>query len=193
MPTAGRRESGGCYVLAGRSPTAVDCLMGDSVTAGGSEYRMAGRRIEHYGENAVSKTKIDELQSLVAKLRADREAHVDAITEIDVAFDKLGLTMPKAKRRGRKGKKTVAAGRFAEKKTTKRAKRRKFRVTANELVLATIRKAGPKGGTGAQISKAWKAAGRTGDAYNTLGGLVKEKKIKREKIKGAKGSVYRLS
>lgn len=139
----------------------------------------------------MSKTRIDELQSLVTKLQADRNGHLDAIAQIDAAFDALGITMPKAKKRGRGRKKAVAVKRFAKKKTAKRTKRRKFRVTASQLVLATIKKAGAKGATGDQINKAWKAAGRPGNAYNTLGSLVKAKKIKREKIKGSKGSVYR--
>jgi hypothetical protein len=66
-------------------------------------------------------------------------------------------------------------------------------MTATELVLATIKKAGAKGATGAQITKAWKAAKRPGDAYNTLGTLVKEKKIKRTKNEGWAGSVYRVA
>jgi hypothetical protein len=140
----------------------------------------------------VSKTRIDELQSLVTRLQADRDVHVEAIAQIDAAFDALGITMPKAKKRGRGKKKAVAVKRFAKKKTAKRAKRRKFRVTAHELVLATIKDAGAKGATGAQIGKAWKAAGRIGDAYTTLGALAKENKIKRKKIKGAQGSVYRI-
>ena len=141
----------------------------------------------------MSKTRIDELQSLVARLQADRNAHLDAVAHIDAAFDALGITIPKTKKRGRKGKKTVAVKRFAKKQTAKRAKRRKFKVTANDLVLATIKKAGAKGATGARIGKVWKSAGRTGDAYNTLGALAKEKKVKRVKIKGAKGSVYRIA
>ena len=43
----------------------------------------------------MSKTRIDELQSLVKKLQADRNAHLDAITQIDAAFDALGILMPK--------------------------------------------------------------------------------------------------
>ena len=141
----------------------------------------------------MSKTRIDELQSLVAKLQADRNTRVDAIAQIDAAFDALGITMPKTKKRGRGKKKAVAAKRVTKKKPTKKARRRKFKVTANELVLATIKKAGAKGATGAQIGKAWKAAGRTSNAYNTLGLLVQAKKIRRQKIKGAKGSVYRIA
>jgi len=133
----------------------------------------------------MSKTRIGELQSLVAKLQADRNAHLDAIAQIDVAFEAFGITMPKTKRG--KGKKKAGT----TNKTGKATKRKKFKTTANELVLATIKKAGAKGATGVQIGKAWKAAGRPGDAYNTLSSLVKEKKVKREKIKGSRGSVYR--
>ena len=69
-------------------------------------------------------------------------------------------------------------------------RRKKFKATANELVLATIEKAGTKGATGAQISKAWRSAGRPGDAYNTLNELAKAKKIKRNPLKGQRGSLY---
>ena len=148
----------------------------------------------------MSKTRLNELQALVVKLQADREAHVNAIAEIDATFKGLGMAAPKKKRRGRKPgrpkKKMVARKgkkRVAKKKVGERTKRRKFKTTANELVISTIRKAGAKGATGAQISKAWKVAKRPGDAYNTLGILVKEKKIKRQKMKGGKGSVYRLA
>ncbi len=146
----------------------------------------------------MSKTRVNELQSLVAKLQADREGHLDAIAQIDAAFDALGITMPKRKKRGRKPGKKKAVGktgkkRVAKKKAAKRAKRKKFKITATAFVLATIKKGGTKGATSAQVSKAWKAAGRSGDAYNTLGILFKEKKIKREKIKGGKGNVYRLA
>ena len=137
----------------------------------------------------MSKTRIGELQSLVARLQTDRNAHVDAITEIDAAFDALGIAVPKTKKRGRKSKKTVAVKPLA----TKKAKRKKYRLTANDFVLATIKKASAKGATGAQISKAWSVTGRPGDAYNALSTLAKEKKIKREKLKGAQGSVYRVA
>ncbi len=49
----------------------------------------------------MSKTRIDELQSIVGRLQVDRNAHVDAIAQIDAAFDALGITMPRTKKRGR--------------------------------------------------------------------------------------------
>jgi hypothetical protein len=134
----------------------------------------------------MSKTRIDELQSLVTKLQADRNGHMDAIAQIDAAFEAFGITASKATKRGRGKKKAVA-----KKKTAKTTKRKKFRMTASELILTTIQKSGAKGATGAQIGKAWKAAGRPGSVYKTLGSLVKNKKFKRVKIKGAKGSLYR--
>ena len=141
----------------------------------------------------MSKTGIIGLQSLVAKLQAERAAHVDAIAEIDTAFAALGMKAPKRRDRkpGRPKRKMVA--RRGKKKAAKRAKRRKFKTTANKLIITTIKRAGAKGATGAQINKAWKVAKRPGNAYTTLGLLVKGKKIKRRKVKGKKGSVYRVA
>jgi hypothetical protein len=120
-------------------------------------------------------------------LNAERQGHLDAIAEIDAAFESLGLTPAKPKKRkGRRGRPKGSG----KKKTAKKTKRRKFKTTANELVLATVKKAGKKGATGAEITKAWKAAKRPGDAYNTLGELTKSKKIKRQKVKGERGSRY---
>ena len=135
----------------------------------------------------MAKKLINELQSLVVKLQAERQAHVDAVAAIDATFQALGISA-ETKRRGRRpgpGKKAKIA------KT--RVKRRKFKTTANELILATIKKAGTKGAAGAQITKAWKAVGRPGNAYNALNLLLKAKKIKRQKIKGERGSVYRAA
>jgi CxxC motif-containing protein (DUF1111 family) len=144
----------------------------------------------------MSKTSIGQLEALVRRLQKERQTHVDAIAEIDAAFEQLGVTVPARKRRGRKPgrtKKKASATRGKKRATKKKAKRRTFKMTANELVLATIKKAGAKGATGAQITKAWKTAKRPGDAYNTLGALVNEKKIKRAKVKGGRGSVYRIA
>ena len=139
---------------------------------------------------------IRQLQSVIDDLQARRQAYEDGIAEIDAAFAALGIGAPRRKKRRRRPgrpKKRVAARMGKRRVAKKRAKRRKFKTTANELVLATIKKAGAKGATGVQLTKAWKAARRPGDAYNTLGLLVKAKKIKRQKAKGQRGSVYRVA
>ncbi len=132
----------------------------------------------------MSKAAINDLQVLIRKLQGERQAHLDAIADIDEAFGSLGIEPPKRRGRRRGAKKTVA------KKTVGKKVRRKFRTTATELVLGVIKKAGAKGATGAEISKAWRSAGRPGDAYNTLGELTKAKKIKRRPLKGKRGSLY---
>ncbi|MFH1417940.1 MAG: hypothetical protein ABII12_06610 [Planctomycetota bacterium] len=135
----------------------------------------------------MSKTAINDLQALIRKLQDQRQAHLDAIADIDAAFGSLGIKP--LKRRGRpRGVKKATAKKISKAKKVRR--RKKFKTTANELVLATIKKAGAEGATGAQISKAWRSAGRPGDAYNTLNELAKAKKIKRNPLKGQRGSMY---
>jgi len=137
----------------------------------------------------MAKSTINELSALVEKLHQERTQHGTAIAEIDEAFARLGISvgprMKRGRRPGRPKKRTAGAGK-------KRRKRGTFKTTANELVLSTIRTAGPKGATGAQLSKVWKAAGRPGDAYTTLTNLAKARAIKRHKQAGERGSRYTL-
>ncbi len=139
----------------------------------------------------MSKTAINNLQALIRKLQVERKAHLDAIADIDEAFGSMGIKPPKRRGRPRGAKKATASKKAGKKKTRKKVRRRKkFKTTANQLVLGVIKKAGAKGAMGAQISKAWRAAGRPGDAYNTLGELSRAKKIKRTSLKGKRGSLY---
>ena len=134
----------------------------------------------------MSKTAINDLQVLIRKLQDQRKAHLDAIADIEAAFGSLGFKPPKRRGRPRGVKKATARKKAG--KTVRR--RKKFKMTANELVLAVITKAGAKGATGAEISKAWRAAGKPNDAYNTLGELTRAGKIKRRPLKGKRGSLY---
>jgi hypothetical protein len=132
----------------------------------------------------MSMTKLEELKSLIARLQADRQAHVDAIAQIDQTFSTLGIqAQPQAKRRGRPSGASIAARKH-------RRPRRKFTTTGNESILSFVRAGGPKGVTGAQILQHWKAQGRGVGCYNLMGKLIKEKKIKRNKLKGERGSMY---
>jgi hypothetical protein len=138
----------------------------------------------------MSKTAINDLQALLRKLLDQRQAHLDAIADIDAAFGSLGIKPPKRRGRPRGAMKTAKKKTGKAKPAKKVRRRKKFKTTANELVLAVIKKAGAKGATGAEISKAWRSAGRPGDAYNTLNELGKVKKIKRKPLKGKRGSLY---
>jgi copper chaperone CopZ len=71
-----------------------------------------------------------------------------------------------------------------------RRKRGTFKETAEEFILGLVK---GKGKTTSEVGKAWKAAGRGSKADTTLGNLVAARKIKREKLKGQKGSMYTLA
>ena len=75
----------------------------------------------------------------------------------------------------------------------KRRRRRRgtFKQTAEQLVLSLLQ--GGKALTTAELTAAWKRAGRGGKVDNTLTKLVKSKKIKRRKVQGGRGSRYTLA
>ncbi len=69
-------------------------------------------------------------------------------------------------------------------------KRKKYDQTAEQFVLGLVK---DKGDSSSDINKAWKAAGRTGRADNTLNKMLKAGKLKRQKIVGTKGSMYTVA
>ena len=127
----------------------------------------------------MSTTRLEELKLLISKLQEDRQGHQDAIARIDEVFATLGIQREVKKKRGRKPGVT---------KTTKT--RGKFKTTAKESVLTFVKAAGSNGVTGAKIVEHWKGEGRKSGFYNALGVLTKAKKIKKQKLKGQKGSLY---
>jgi len=127
----------------------------------------------------------------IAQLISKRAMYTKGLAEIDALFAKYGITIngnaPRPTR--------AAAPRSSASPTTTSAKqsrrgRRKFSQTADELVLSMV-KAKPILPT-AEINAAWKKNGRGGTADNTLGKLVKERKLKRTPIKDGRGSSYSL-
>lgn len=62
---------------------------------------------------------------------------------------------------------------------------------AEELVLSLVKSR--KATTSSQINAAWKKAGRPGLANNTLSRMVKERKLKRTKLKDERGSKYSVA
>lgn len=143
---------------------------------------------------AVNVGPAEQLGSLIARLQSQRQEHVDAIAEIDASFARFGITPVQKKRRGRPpgrrgrrpGPKPIAKA--APK--ARRRKRRQFKVSGLKSVLAFVKAAGKTGRTTAEINKHWKGEKRSGNAYITIGQLVKAKQLKKEELKGQKGSRY---
>jgi septal ring factor EnvC (AmiA/AmiB activator) len=129
-----------------------------------------------------------ELQRRMGKLGelvAQRDKLSAQIAELESALGKPAAVAaaPKAARRGRRPKAAKAAKPLVR-------KRKSYPLTADQFVGKLV--AG-KGATTAEINKAWKQAGRTGRADNTLNKMFKAGKLKREKLKGQKGSKYTVA
>lgn len=126
-----------------------------------------------------------DLVKTIKALQAERQRHVDAIAQIDATFEQYGISPEPKRRRGR----PKASG--GKKKAAKKKARKRFKQTAERAILSFVKRKGTP--TTAEINTAWKRAGRGGTADTTLTKLVKDGKLKRENIKGAKGSRYSLA
>ena len=124
------------------------------------------------------------LDQLVEVIAAAREEGQRRIAEMKQVL--LSTPLPRA---GRPHGRQAVAKPQAPAKAPRRA-RRKFKITGPESILAFVKNAGKQSVTTAEIVKHWKSEKRAGDGYNALGELVKAKKLKKQKIKGAKGSRY---
>jgi len=144
----------------------------------------------------MSKTAINDLQTLIRKLQVEREAHVDAIADIDAAFGSLGIKPSKRRGRPRGAVKTISKPMTRQKvgkaKVAKKTRgRKKFKMSGTASVLTLVARAGQKGVSGTQIMKNWKSQGRGDNCYKAIGMLVKTNKLKRTAIAGKKrGSIY---
>ena len=139
----------------------------------------------------MAKSTILELKAAVKKLQSERQERVEEVARIDAMFKELGISPPAARRRRKpatrkaKAKKVVKK---APKKAVKRSKRGTYKKTAEEFVLGLL--AGGKQLTTAQIGAKWRQARRGGKSDNTIAKLIKKKKVTRQKLKGARGSMY---
>lgn len=145
------------------------------------------------------------LKKQVAKLQAERQAHANAIAEINAVFAELGIAAgtkrgpgrPKGsgnkakKKKPGRPKKLTKPGRPKKKATPKRS-RKKFAVPGHLAILQAVKASGKAGATTAALVEDWKKQGRGGSPYKTIGELVDEGKLRRKSLKGQRGSVYTL-
>lgn len=154
----------------------------------------------------MAKELASQLADLISGLQRKRQEHVDAIAEIDAIFEQYGIKPQEQKRRGRPpgrkpgrkpgrrpGRPPAAAAQKSGGRKTRRRTRRKFAVSGLDSIMGLVKSAGKKGVTTSEIVGHWKSEGRSGNGYNALGQLVKEKKLTKEKLKNAKGSRYKAA
>jgi hypothetical protein len=135
------------------------------------------------------------LVATIDKLQADRREHVDAIGEIDAVFEKYGIQLLERKRCGRPPGRPRATATWP-KPAGRRGRRRKrgtFAKTGQQTILDFVKSKGKAGATSTEINQSWRSEGRGATADTTLSQLTKQKKLKRAKIKGAKGSRYTVA
>ena len=140
----------------------------------------------------MAKETIAKLKSLVERLQKERQAHIDAVAEIDSGLVAMGIeSSPSGRKPGKRGRgRPKKAAGFGRPKATKKRRRGRFAQSGIESVVGFVKRQGKNGATGAQITKHWKSERRAGNPYNTLGLLVREKKLKRLNLKGERGSRY---
>lgn len=142
----------------------------------------------------MAKELASQLAGLISDLQSQRQDHVNAVAEIDAVFEKYGIHPPKQQRRGRKpGPRATTAQPKRAGRREGRRKRGTFEKTGVETVLEFIKTKGTKGATSTEINQQWKSEGRGATADTTLSQLTKQKKLKRVKLKGMKGSRYTLA
>lgn len=132
-----------------------------------------------------------ELAALIRRLQGERQKHSDAIEAIDKTFAQFGIAAPGKPRLGRPPKAiSLAAAPKAPKagKSGGRRRRGSFEKTGEDSVLDFVKSKGPV--TAAEVNDHWSGEGRGGKADNALSKLVKNGKLKRNKVKGERGGTY---
>jgi hypothetical protein len=134
-----------------------------------------------------------QLEDTIARLQERRRSLAAELARIDDLFAKHGLQPQETKRRGRPPSRRSAAAPAAASKAGRKGRRRKrgtFPQSAQESIVGFLKSKGKEGATTGEINEYWEAEGRAGSAYVTLGQLHKKRKVKREDLKGVRGSRY---
>jgi hypothetical protein len=128
----------------------------------------------------------------ISQLITKRRTYTEGLAQIDAILAKYniqigsGSTPAAAPARNR----TTAAKSPAATRA-RRGRPSRFAQTGGEFVLSFIQsKNNP---VTADIAAAWNQSGRKGKVHNTLGKLVKEKRIKRTPVKDGRGSSYAVA
>jgi hypothetical protein len=112
-----------------------------------------------------------------------------AVERIDALFKQFGIHPSNGRRPGRPSAAVKNARRPGRPPRRKRT-RKTFSRSGLESVLDFVKGRGAEGATTGEINKHWKSEGRAGTAYVTIGHLVKDRKLKKRRLVGQRGSRY---
>jgi hypothetical protein len=137
----------------------------------------------------------------VQRLLHEREKHAAAIESIDRTVREIERLLSGGGS-GTSTRRTTDAGNGSSRSPRGRVRRtltaqsgrrtrRRYAMSGEESILAFIKKHGSP--TTQQIKAHWQSERRGGTADNALTKMVKEKRLKRKPIEGARGSTYELA
>ena len=153
---------------------------------GGQKGRPVGRPSATIGGMGLHDMALERLADVITSVREEAARRIAQIQEL------LFSAAPTRPSRA-PSQPVVAAPAPKAPAKRKRRKRRKFKLTGRESIVAFVKAKGAQGATTAEIVANWKSQDRSGDGYTAAGELVKAGKLKREPLKGQKGSRYTVS
>jgi hypothetical protein len=123
----------------------------------------------------------------IRRLERDRQAHADAIAEIDRVLERIDATL-KERRNGSSAHVLSSIEALGYDTGEARMRRRRFAKTALDSILEFIRENGDP--STAEISAHWRSEGRKGTVNVTLLKLLKQGLIQRKEDPSVRGSRY---
>lgn len=127
---------------------------------------------------------INDLGSIIEKMKSDRQAHLDAICSLDDIAAKYGVRLVSDDQ--------TVFNKRGQKKSGQKRSRRRFEVSGPNMIKALIGSARTPM-TSAQINQEWSKEGRAGRPDNILTKLVKEGIVRRDPAaNGQRGGQYTL-
>jgi hypothetical protein len=134
----------------------------------------------------------NQLSVLINRLQASRLEHLAAVADIDRIFTANGIQPRASARRGRPPR--AASGNSTPAPRGRRRRTRgRFKVSGKQSILNFVRSAGRSGVPSGEIARQWKSEGRSGEPYITLGELVRDRSLKRQNLRGKRGSQYTMA
>ena len=135
-----------------------------------------------------------DLTARIQQLLDDRQRHADALGAVEQTLAQIGALLGGTSN-GSALRKPGRPPAFqqtppADKPARKRG-RKTFAMTAEQFVLSFVKQ--KKKPISREINASWKAKGRPFTADNTLGKLVRDKKLKRTPLVGERGSRYTVA
>jgi hypothetical protein len=157
-----------------------------------------------------------DLDTIFSKLEQERQHHVDAVAEIDELCSRYGISLGtgtprRRRRRGRprkagtkarsrrapaaNGRRKRRGGKRRTKRTAGKAGKRRRRggISGPDSIVGFVKRGGAKGVTSADLSKHWNSEKRAGSVFVVLTKMVQSGRLRKQSLKGERGSMYRVA